>query len=471
MNSAAHKHLMATIIVAAFLGSGALVIWWLVVGITFSIIGQWTEAPLAEWLQISPDGEPIIQQFHKRQHGRYHSVTYRTAEGQPITVSSPPPQPAAGASLPAESHGPPQKLLWDQRIASVGNTQNPPDYWYLIRDELPTGYAYFMGYNFESEQLVGYLSRIRFSSEPPSMDDRFSHTEGTDFNAPFQLGQMPRSSSRAVNLISGGQLFEIDLNRRAVRALQLPGQAISFATVYERTDPSTSEFEQRIAVRTKDKIFILDYEQGQALREISIPEKLRDQSFDLYFWWKPTPIFVTDARGWLRYPEVHWVNEQGKITRHEIIHLVTQHAPEPKSMAWMAAGGFLSPSIYAVGAFIVSPLSDVYFDKAPNYSAALAQQWAAAWPAFLALCLLSVVLAAGCYRRHRRYSDRNSTAWAGFVLVAGVPGLVGYLLHRRWPVMERCRKCGKESPRDRDACLFCGAEFPTPAPKGIEIFA
>jgi hypothetical protein len=41
----------------------------------------------------------------------------------------------------------------------------------------------------------------------------------------------------------------------------------------------------------------------------------------------------------------------------------------------------------------------------------------------------------------------------------------------RWPATECCVNCRKISPRDRDACLHCGTEFPPPALKGIEIFA
>src|SRR5262245_10066375 len=92
-------------------------------------------------------------------------------------------------------------------------------------------------------------------------------------------------------------------------------------------------------------------------------------------------------------------------------------------------------------------------------------------PALLAIGVVSAALATWCYKRHRRYSEHGAAAWAGFVFVMGPPGLIGYLLHRHWPMIERCQNCGKDSPRDRDACLHCGTEFPTPAMKGIEIFA
>jgi hypothetical protein len=73
--------------------------------------------------------------------------------------------------------------------------------------------------------------------------------------------------------------------------------------------------------------------------------------------------------------------------------------------------------------------------------------------------------------RHRRYAHHGAIAWAIFVLITGVPGFIGYLLHRRWPVVVRCEHCGAQTPRDRDTCLNCGTAFPPPAPKGIEVFA
>ena len=87
------------------------------------------------------------------------------------------------------------------------------------------------------------------------------------------------------------------------------------------------------------------------------------------------------------------------------------------------------------------------------------------------LFAFSVVLAILCYRRHRRIAERSSLLWALFVFLLGAPGFIGYELHRRWPVREKCQHCGAITPRDRDACLDCGTEFPLPPLKGIEIFA
>jgi hypothetical protein len=57
-----------------------------------------------------------------------------------------------------------------------------------------------------------------------------------------------------------------------------------------------------------------------------------------------------------------------------------------------------------------------------------------------------------------------------FVLLLGVPGVIGYLLHRRWPVFETCSACGRVVG-DREACHACGDALPPPPPTGTEVFA
>jgi hypothetical protein len=130
-----------------------------------------------------------------------------------------------------------------------------------------------------------------------------------------------------------------------------------------------------------------------------------------------------------------------------------------------------SPAMAAIQLLFLTPLSPArahglfHFGTTVRYAAL-----AYAVPLLLTI-LLSAVLALLCLRRHRRYSEEGLVAWTSFVFVMGLPGLIGYLLHRRWPATEHCANCRKNSPRDRDACLHCGTPCPTPAPKGIEIFA
>ena len=112
-------------------------------------------------------------------------------------------------------------------------------------------------------------------------------------------------------------------------------------------------------------------------------------------------------------------------------------------------------------------------NPAQGYRAAFAAMLKQAWPSLLAVLALSSLLAAIAWRRARAFglSRREQLVWAGFVLLFGVPAAVGFLLHRRWPVREPCPSCHLRCARDRDACAECGAPFPAPTLKGIEIFA
>jgi hypothetical protein len=93
------------------------------------------------------------------------------------------------------------------------------------------------------------------------------------------------------------------------------------------------------------------------------------------------------------------------------------------------------------------------------------------WLLIAFLFAVSAFLAMQVYKRHKRCYGDNAVAWAIFVFLWGVPGYIGYLAHRRWPVMERCSNCIKETPRDRDDCLHCHTPFPPPARVATEIIA
>jgi hypothetical protein len=92
-------------------------------------------------------------------------------------------------------------------------------------------------------------------------------------------------------------------------------------------------------------------------------------------------------------------------------------------------------------------------------------------PILLTTLFLAALFSVRCYHRQRRNSAHHTISWMVFVLLLGWPGLIGYALHRRWPVLVCCPNCGAETPRDRDTCAKCNAAFPPPALKGIEVFA
>jgi hypothetical protein len=159
-----------------------------------------------------------------------------------------------------------------------------------------------------------------------------------------------------------------------------------------------------------------------------------------------------------------------------VMVLSVASATDPPSPGHHGWGWFVlcilpSPALSAIELLLLTPLAPNNGNWFSNYTQAFARLTPDYWLPLIAVSVASVFLAIWCYRRHQRLSQRDAAAWATFVFVMGLPGLVGYLLLCRWPASERCQHCGKTSPRDRDACLHCGTPFPPPAPKGIEIFA
>jgi hypothetical protein len=93
------------------------------------------------------------------------------------------------------------------------------------------------------------------------------------------------------------------------------------------------------------------------------------------------------------------------------------------------------------------------------------------WPQSLVQIILSAVLGWMCWRRQRLDTERGTWAWMTFVVLFGLPGWLGYIWHRRWPVLAACPACGRKAPRDREDCAGCLAEFPLRSLTGAELFA
>jgi hypothetical protein len=203
-------------------------------------------------------------------------------------------------------------------------------------------------------------------------------------------------------------------------------------------------------------------------RSIPIPEAIRDQNISVVGTLGDAVILA--ARNSLASEtELYWIDGQGKVTRHATF-------PRPPragsgGMEWVSALIVPMPVILAIMLFVTAPLSVLSQHEAADFPAALAQTLPDVWLPFLVVCLVSIAAAAAVYRRHRRFSEQGAVAWAAFVLLLGVPGWIGYRLHRSWPHRAACASCGAVVPRDRAECLACDAEFPAPAPRGIEVFA
>jgi len=275
-------------------------------------------------------------------------------------------------------------------------------------------------------------------------------------------------------LISGNQLLKVDLQSHTVISLMDSADIISLGllpiTYSERkTYPSDDLIDNQylLAVRTSDRIILFNAKETQ-VRSFVLPERPLNGSICFYLlgddkaiitYWKPRSEF-SDGE------EIFWIDASGKILRREEVTL--------------AQSGVIRPSIIVnreITVAIPAPIAAAVVGSIANinwrvdFHRAGTRYLSDSWQLLLVLCAVSAVLAWFCYRRQRRMALPWTWVWVGFVFVFGVPGFLGYRFHRRWPVLDNCHICGHAVPHDREKCSSCGSEFPTPAPKGIEVFA
>ena len=188
--------------------------------------------------------------------------------------------------------------------------------------------------------------------------------------------------------------------------------------------------------------------------------------------WTIRPWKAAKKGWWTRWQRLVWINDKGEILRRKEVDLGSRLSlGSPRNMmrimtAWVPAPLFVIP----VAVFRLPQDFFLDDDAEADQGRPLGQALSESWPTLLVVLLLAAGLAWLCYRRQRRYGLGWTGAWVVFVFLLGVPGMIGYLFHRRWPVLESCPACGRRVPRDREACCWCGAEFPLPEQLGTEVF-
>ena len=132
---------------------------------------------------------------------------------------------------------------------------------------------------------------------------------------------------------------------------------------------------------------------------------------------------------------------------------------------------FMPEPIVPLVVTLVAPLYAEVDEISGGYASAFAEIVGDFWLMYLLTGISGIVSVALCRRHAARMGNSPSISWMVFVFLFGIPGFLGYLWHRRWPIRLECPACGTDAPRDRENCARCGTLFPAPAPNGLEIFA
>jgi hypothetical protein len=474
-----------TLLVTAFVALGIGAAWcMLTLWLDSAIIGAVQRSDVYEQLYASADGEPLIVRV-----SRAAGATQRVVglDGKPRQVTS-------QDLLHSQFMHTPQQLShmmasanWNYRMASNNDGGVPPIYWYLVHDGRDPGRAYGIGYHSQSKMVVGYFAGQGFSETMPAADQwfRMSGRQGlyqastlhAAAREPVYVGLQPRFL-----LLADGKLWQVDLVQRQLKVLfDCPlafgvGQAWKIAAkrpepVPGAYPPSAQEFTpQSGLLRQPESLLVVDQLAG-AQTAYPLPAPLRECAIAAFI--LPDGNLLVFA---LQSPtdsiyEIAWLSPAGETVKQQRVELATwSRQPSLAEIGWTAAAAAPAPLANTVVAGVM-PLFIIGRERSRTYSSALGEVLRSAWPSIIAVLVASALASWATHRRQRRYGLRNAGMWAAFVFIGGIPAWLAYRFHRPWPVLEDCPACGELAPRDREACFDCGATFPPPPLKGIEVFA
>jgi len=488
------RRLSAALIVAI----GMAIVWGIAAAWGVSTVDSWLESPPTSYesITVTHSGTAVIE---SHAYNDYQDVTYRTLEGEPIEVKGDnilSPAHLAKREIPPRFF--PVLAGWGQSLGA-SDFARPRGGWYLIRDNEPNGRAYFIGYDEFSKMPIGYLGKSGFRRNIPPVEEWFDlglstgysmgavstqnlayNRSVTHYNPGTEETNLPKWM---VFVLDGNRLQEVDLQARTVREIfTAPDQVVSVALLTEATLPSSAEApasgspqsEFRLALRTSDRVFVLDPTAG-IKREFPLPESLRNESLNIYSissdqllcYWSTMADFQAFTE------HLAWLGADGTIGRKETLQLANRRGDNFKPRLASILASVIAPIPIGWGAVVglFVPIGTMNANMEPTYSAALAQIVGKAWPGMLIVTVVACLSSWLVWRWQRQYSRSATGAWCTFAFLLGLPGVVAYWLEMHRAKLEACDECHALVPRDRDACATCATPFPAPPQVGTEIFA
>jgi hypothetical protein len=470
---------------AIVLAIGAGVAWAVLVGIGIAIVNSVLPAPhrVDEDVLILRDGTPLIQSVVDND---YQNPTFRTLSGKRIRVERIDGPPGTSLRGPEKRTHRDVSVPWEQRVLSVAQTESHEDRaaWYFWHDGQFHGHGYLVGYDIRSKQRIGYLGRKGFRPDEPPLEEQFPvagrklsrfweilvayNPGGPDFENLEPLGF---DAFDCRWLVADDGLVRINLKERSVDMVRKEDGLISAQTFVDKLKSAkTSSTKARsvatIVVRTPDRVLVLDLSNGKELGTYPLPEKFRHADIR-WLQISPDKVLITAYRG----EDLFWFDATGKMVRHDRVSLQKPPRRTSKIVEDIEIAMDVPSPATIAGGFAYYLWSEPERPESMDYSEALIKALRTAWLIFAITGAISIILACLCYLRQRKYGLPWTAVWVVLVLLFGLPAYLGYLAHRGWPARLPCPNCGRAAPRDRDACFACGQQFPSPAPKGIEVFA
>lgn len=457
-----------------------------------------------ERVVIGADGKPLIEvtePYRSTRMSAAQNLCYQDLDGSLVNQGGAVPV-QNSVWLDRHDRSNAWKVHWPGRNINFWVSGSPGVHWHFIHDGRVDGYAYFVGYDEDTYRCIGYIgkngSREFQAGKPPREEcfqvvpsgwgffqrlvttqwflssDRYSGKHAPD------LSQGRSLSSWWVFLSAEDGLHRVDLREGTVRKV-FEGPLLAVESLWEQRSKEESPV-SHLVLRTAEKILLLDPD-GTLLREAVIPEPLRGANHLVFH----QPLGETNlltTEDWVGLPgaserlvKVYRFDSSGEISETQEIRL---EAPRVERMnAWDAAPLWLVSCPAMTLGILLAPLESViqgdrsFTESFKRMWEEMAENGLVDARVFFPFTLLFPLLWAWvAWRRECRYGATEGAKhlWTAFVYLGGVIGLLGYLAHRKWPLGERCVKCGESSPVDQEACIHCGEPAASPELKGVEVF-
>jgi hypothetical protein len=346
--------------------------------------------------------------------------------------------------------------------------------------------VYGVGYNAITKRIVGYFGRQGFSDVQPPRDEWFevAGEQGLSEATPSVVYYEPNVPQSALILLAEGKLWSFNTQTREVKTLLDAPRATTIGQVWRALDklppkqpgvmplPAQYLTRQKLVLRSADDCLLVDPETGDKITFI-LPASLRKVGFAGYELADGNLLLISWPGTIEKLGQrLVWLAPDGTVVRERSVQLaqLARSADGYAAIGWLAVVAAPLPPAHAAFT-LLAPVQMLESGATDTYAAGLTRMLRETWPSTLAAFAIAGVAATLAYRRQRRYGLSHAVAWAVFVFVFGIPGWIAYRFHGTWPVLEDCPACGEPAPRDRETCLDCGAAFPPPPLKGIEVFA
>jgi hypothetical protein len=312
--------------------------------------------------------------------------------------------------------------------------------WYLvIRREGSGTLCYFAGYDTSSRQSIGFVGRNGVQPNPPGFAEMIPTNAGNlgslAMYTTSPAGDWNSLSATGVFLLSGGRLLKFDVTGRMLTEVLPETGIVDLAFLY---DPGAAEQGaertpgRRILARTADRVLLYD-PSDNSTRPYTLPEELRGETFNFYpLDNKRAAMEVWSSTGMKarRGNDVLIVGADGQVARRYegVVAGMTGLGQSRADEAMVVAAAVPSPLVTGLLTLTVMPA-----DAAMRNNGSVTAAMADVWPALVFVCVIGVVFALLAHRHLRQNDVRHRAAWLAFVFLFGLPGYVGYRLHRRFP--------------------------------------